>query len=349
MTDQTAAAWRLVEIAELVRRGEQLHLSAMSLLPAEVRAEMPKETDTTMPAVDIEQLASIAVESVEIAEQVRQLAQSLPDEDVAIVYEDVREAAAADLEQGVLDHERVLVAARVLEVRNGWPALAEALRVVDIRDSWTHATPCRTLSAFRGAGRQLVSRALQPGAHDRDPCRVDLGGCALASAAGENPAPDAARSPRPAGRAGPRVGDDDRRHAPALPPLRDLGVIERVDRSRGRATYRLRSTSATHEALWRLSAPLPVDINERFATRLSTIVLSHRTALERLRARREAIGLSQPQLARRIGIGEVTLGRIERGQIDPRLSQVLVLADELDFPLEQLFASGPADHADACP
>lgn len=161
MTDHAAPAWRLVEIAELVRRGEQLHLSAMSLLPSEVRAEMPEGTDTAIPAADIEQLASIAVESVEIAEQVCQLAQPLPDEDAVILYEDVREAAAADLAQGMLDHERVLVAARVLDVRAGWPALAEALRVVDIRDSWVHATPRRTLSAFRGAGRQLVTRALQ--------------------------------------------------------------------------------------------------------------------------------------------------------------------------------------------
>lgn len=130
--------------------------------------------------------------------------------------------------------------------------------------------------------------------------------------------------------------------------LRDLSVIERLDRPGERATYRLRSTSATHEALWRLGAPLPVDINERFATRLSTIVLPHRTALERLRARREQLGLSQPQLARRTGIGVDTLGRIERGQADPRFSQVLVLADELDFPLEQLFTRVGSRHADAC-
>lgn len=120
--------------------------------------------------------------------------------------------------------------------------------------------------------------------------------------------------------------------------LRELGVIERADRSGTRAAYRLHNASATQEALWRLGAPLPVHLEERFATRLSTIVLSHQTALERLRARREHLGMSQPQLARRTGIGEDTLGRIERGQTDPRLSQVLVIADELDFPLEQLFA-----------
>lgn len=161
MTDQAAPAWRLVEIAELVRRGERLHLGAMRLLPSEVRAEMPEGADATVPAADVEELAGIAAESLEIAEQVRQLAQSLPDEDIEVVYADVREAAATDLAQGMLDHERVLLAARVLDVRSGWPALAEALRVVDIRDSWTHAMPRRTLSAFRRAGRQVVSRALQ--------------------------------------------------------------------------------------------------------------------------------------------------------------------------------------------
>jgi len=133
--------------------------------------------------------------------------------------------------------------------------------------------------------------------------------------------------------------------------LRDLGVIERTrdPQSSGRATYRLRSAAATEEALWRLSAPLPVNFGERFSMRLSTIVETHLTALERLRARREQLGLSQPQLARRTGLGEKTVGLIERGQFDPRLSQVLVLADELDFPPDQLFAFKPTDHADACP
>jgi hypothetical protein len=161
VTAHAAPAWQLVQIAELVRRAEELHLRAMNLLPPEARADIPERAVATMPAVEIEQLATAAAEGAEIAEQIRQLAQSLPDEDVEIAYEDVREAAAVDLARGMLDAERVLVAARVLDVASGWPALAETLRIVDIRDSWTDWTPRRMLSAFRGAGRQLVTLALQ--------------------------------------------------------------------------------------------------------------------------------------------------------------------------------------------
>jgi hypothetical protein len=161
VTTHSAPAWQLVQIAELVRRAEQLHLGAMRLLAPETRAEMPVGTIATMSAAEIQQLAATAAEGAEIAEQMRQLAERLPGEDVEIAYEDVREAAATDLAQGVLDPYRVLVAARVLDVATGWPALAEALRVVDIRDSWTGWTPRRMLSAFRGAGRKLVSHALQ--------------------------------------------------------------------------------------------------------------------------------------------------------------------------------------------
>lgn len=42
------------------------------------------------------------------------------------------------------------------------------------------------------------------------------------------------------------------------------------------------------------------------------------------------------------------LGSIERGQIDPRLSVVLVLADQLDYPPEQLFGGATGPQADTC-
>ncbi len=131
--------------------------------------------------------------------------------------------------------------------------------------------------------------------------------------------------------------------------LRELEVIEHTNRPGRRDPYRLCSGPATQEALWRLGAPLPVHIDARFSMRLSTIIASHSTAVRRLRARRESMGFSQSQLARRVGVGEEKLGRIERAQEDPRLSLVLVLADELNFPLDQLFAGGPEHHADACP
>ena len=49
-------------------------------------------------------------------------------------------------------------------------------------------------------------------------------------------------------------------------------------------------------------------------------------------ARREA-GLNQEKLARRAGVTRMTVQRLETGQIDPRLSTVLVLARELGMEL----------------
>lgn len=161
MTEQASVAWLLVQISELVHRAEQMSMGMMRLLPPETRAEMPEEASATMAGAEVEELAIVAAEAAEIAEQVRQLTQGLPDEDVEIAYEDVREAAAADLAQGMLDPERAVVAARLLDVRTGWPALAEGLRTLDIRESWTGWAPRGMLAAFRDAGSELVGRALE--------------------------------------------------------------------------------------------------------------------------------------------------------------------------------------------
>ena len=133
--------------------------------------------------------------------------------------------------------------------------------------------------------------------------------------------------------------------------LHSLGVIERTDRPHlgGRAAYRPCHRAAAQEALWRFGAPLPGHVHERFAMRVSTIVGSQRTAVARLRARRAQLGISQSALARSVGISADTLRLIERGRIDPRLRQLLVIADELDFPPGQLFAAEPGHQADTCP
>lgn len=160
MTASASPAWALVQLAELVRRAEQLHLAALHVLPSEAGAEIPESAIVTVSVAEVDGLAAFASEAAEIAEHVRHLAQALPDGEVRIAYPDVHEAAAAELAQGILDPERVLVAARVLDVATGWPALAEALRVVDIPAGWSGWAPRGMLSAFRGADGQLVARAL---------------------------------------------------------------------------------------------------------------------------------------------------------------------------------------------
>jgi len=64
---------------------------------------------------------------------------------------------------------------------------------------------------------------------------------------------------------------------------------------------------------------------------------AHRQTLgERIRRLREAMGLSQDELAKRAGIGRVTLSRIENGEQSPRLSTLEALAQALGISIEQL-------------
>jgi transcriptional regulator with XRE-family HTH domain len=50
---------------------------------------------------------------------------------------------------------------------------------------------------------------------------------------------------------------------------------------------------------------------------------------ETLRVRREEVGLSQAQLAARIGVGQQAVSRWERGEAVPRPARVVALADAL--------------------
>lgn len=160
VTPPMAPAWTLVQLADLVRRAEQQHLVAMHALTADVRVQLREGIDITVSAAEIQQLTALAAESAEIAEHLHHLAQALPCEDIEVSWDDVREVAAAELAEGIIDADRALLAARVLDVATGWPALAEALRVPEIPAGWHSYTPRAMLSAFRGAGSALVTRAL---------------------------------------------------------------------------------------------------------------------------------------------------------------------------------------------
>ena len=58
-------------------------------------------------------------------------------------------------------------------------------------------------------------------------------------------------------------------------------------------------------------------------------------------ARRRELGLSQTQLAERIGIGQDTLSRIESGLLSPKLHKLRDYADALHCPVFQLFRHAP--------
>jgi DNA-binding XRE family transcriptional regulator len=123
--------------------------------------------------------------------------------------------------------------------------------------------------------------------------------------------------------------------------LRDLGVIRIVRRTHCRGAvqhhYRLVDPAGTAHALWRYglassTAPEPdLGAGEGWDT--------VREAAAVLRRRREREGISQAELARRAGIRPDYLGRIERGEADPRMTVLLALAAGLGTTLREVLSA----------
>src|SRR5688572_28624762 len=61
-----------------------------------------------------------------------------------------------------------------------------------------------------------------------------------------------------------------------------------------------------------------------------------------VRARREALGLSQVALARRSGVSRQSLSAIEAGRATPGVDVALRVASALGSPVEDLFGAGAA-------
>jgi DNA-binding XRE family transcriptional regulator/DNA-binding transcriptional ArsR family regulator len=128
--------------------------------------------------------------------------------------------------------------------------------------------------------------------------------------------------------------------------LRDLHLIHIARRTHRRGAvqhhYRLVDRDATAQALWRwgfVPGDEPphgagADANGGSAAGRETM----RRVVDELRRRRERQGLSRTMLAQRVGISVEALGRIERGEADPRMSIVLALAGALGTSLRELFA-----------
>ncbi|GAA1656460.1 helix-turn-helix domain-containing protein [Microbacterium flavum] len=68
---------------------------------------------------------------------------------------------------------------------------------------------------------------------------------------------------------------------------------------------------------------------------------------ERLRALRMARGMSARDLARRLGISPSAVSQIERGVMQPSVSRLIAITDELDVPLTSVFDSAGDEAADA--
>ena len=62
---------------------------------------------------------------------------------------------------------------------------------------------------------------------------------------------------------------------------------------------------------------------------------------DRIRQARERVGLSQIELARRIGLSKNAMNSIETGDADPRASRIVAIAQELGVSTDALLLGLP--------
>jgi hypothetical protein len=165
MDDDPAGAgrvgWTLVQLSELVRRAEELLLDGITLVGPQAHAGMASDATIALGAAELNRVADTLTEGVEIAEQLELLAARLPAGAVEARYEAVRDAAAADLADGIVDPRRVLLAARLLDVRHGWPALAASLVAGDVVSAWGALTVGELIGRFRDADARAAARVVE--------------------------------------------------------------------------------------------------------------------------------------------------------------------------------------------
>jgi hypothetical protein len=150
------AGWTLVQLSELVRRAEELLLDGIALLGPHAHAAMAPGATIELGPAELARVVAALAEGGEIAEQLELLAARLPAAEVCASYGDVRAAAAEDLANGIVDPRRLLLAARVLDVERGWPALAASLAAGDVVSAWGSLTVEALLGRFREADPALV-------------------------------------------------------------------------------------------------------------------------------------------------------------------------------------------------
>ncbi len=166
--DAGQTGWTLIQLAEMVRRVEELLLDGLTLAGPHLHAGMPPDAALELTATDVRRVVTALAEGIEIAEHLELIATSVPDGPLEVGYEAVRDAAAADLARGIVDPRRALLAARLLDVEHGWPALAAALGSGDAVDTWGSLTVEELLVRFRGADREVARRLVADAGLTRD-------------------------------------------------------------------------------------------------------------------------------------------------------------------------------------
>ncbi len=147
-------AWTLIQALEVLRRiGE--HVSGDFVFH-----EGDGEPIVTS-AASVAVLKQTGADLIDEATQLESLVERLPDAEVRVTAEEVQAGASRQLAEGVLDVRTARLAAGVLPVAVGWPALASALRRSDAHRFWNETTVADLLGRFRGATPEAVDRVLE--------------------------------------------------------------------------------------------------------------------------------------------------------------------------------------------
>jgi hypothetical protein len=159
MYGAASEAWALVQAAELVRDGDALLLSGLALLH-DVRPDIDEYDEIGLTHDEMAELATLGEALAELAGRLQALTAQLPDGNVRLTHAEIAEGASEDLARGIIDPERVTLAARLLPAGSGWYTLAQALRNADTHAAWKQLTIDELLGGFRGATSTLVQRVL---------------------------------------------------------------------------------------------------------------------------------------------------------------------------------------------
>jgi DNA-binding XRE family transcriptional regulator len=106
-----------------------------------------------------------------------------------------------------------------------------------------------------------------------------------------------------------------------------------VGPSSGALTHTTTDTLPGHYTVWTLKCS---------AANMACMVIKHpllKALGERIRERRQALGVSQEALARGCGLHRNVVGRLERGIYNPSVLTLYSIAAEFDVPLSGLFKS----------
>jgi hypothetical protein len=158
MAETAASAWRLVQLGALIRAVERIQLDLITILGPDASADITADATIDLTSEELRRVGDRVELAYELTEAVRALAAQLGDGDLHVTFDDVREGAAAELGDGILDPRRALLAASLLDVHTGWAALARALRESEAVRTWDEVTVAQVLMQFRDIDRMLPER-----------------------------------------------------------------------------------------------------------------------------------------------------------------------------------------------